>query len=82
MAGIGFELRKMLRGDSFLSDMSAYLYAAMVSSGPWLMSVLCLAVLGLYSYSGFPGWIRIFFGLPLFMSMLFHSSMWAISNLW
>ncbi|WP_421902749.1 exopolysaccharide Pel transporter PelG [Maridesulfovibrio sp.] len=53
MAGIGFELRKMLRGDSFLSDVSAYLYAAMVSSGPWLMSVLCLAVLGLYSYSGF-----------------------------
>jgi uncharacterized membrane protein len=53
MAGIGFELRKMLRGDSFLSDVSAYLYAAMVSSGPWLMSVLCLAVLGIYSYSGF-----------------------------
>ncbi len=53
MAGIGFELRKLLRGDSFLSDVSAYLYAAMVSSGPWLMSVLCLAVLGLYSYSGF-----------------------------
>lgn len=53
MAGIGFELRKMLRKDSYLSEMSAYLYAAMVSSGPWLMSVLCLAVLGLYSYSGF-----------------------------
>lgn len=53
MAGIGFELRKLLRRDSFLSDVSAYLYAAMVSSGPWLMSVLCLAVLGLYSYSGF-----------------------------
>ncbi|CCO24109.1 exopolysaccharide Pel transporter PelG [Maridesulfovibrio hydrothermalis] len=53
MAGIGFELRKMLRGDSYLAEMSAYLYAAMVSSGPWLMSVLCLAVLGLYSYSGF-----------------------------
>lgn len=53
MAGIGFELRRMLRKDSYLSEMSAYLYAAMVSSGPWLMSVLCLAVLGLYSYSGF-----------------------------
>ncbi|WP_320169599.1 exopolysaccharide Pel transporter PelG [Maridesulfovibrio sp.] len=53
MAGIGFELRKMLRKDSYLAEMSAYLYAAMVSSGPWLMSVLCLAVLGLYSYSGF-----------------------------
>ncbi len=53
MAGIGFELRRMLGKDSYLSEMSAYLYAAMVSSGPWLMSVLCLSVLGLYSYSGF-----------------------------
>ncbi len=53
MAGIGFELRKMLRRDSFVSDVGTYLYAAMVSSGPWLMSVLCLAVLGLYSYAGF-----------------------------
>ncbi|WP_027722078.1 exopolysaccharide Pel transporter PelG [Maridesulfovibrio zosterae] len=53
MAGIGFELRRMLLKDSYLAEMSAYLYAAMVSSGPWLMSVLCLAVLGLYSYSGF-----------------------------
>lgn len=53
MAGIGFELRRILRKDSYLAEMSAYLYAAMVSSGPWLMSVLCLAVLGLYSYSGF-----------------------------
>ncbi|SDK82206.1 Uncharacterized membrane protein [Maridesulfovibrio ferrireducens] len=53
MAGIGFELRRMLGKDSYLSEMSAYLYAAMVSSGPWLMSVLCLSILGLYSYSGF-----------------------------
>lgn len=53
MAGIGFELRKMLRKDSYLAEMAAYLYAAMISSGPWLMSVLCLAVLGLYTYSGF-----------------------------
>src|SRR6056297_2078549 len=47
MAGIGFELRKIQQGNSYLSDLTAYIYGAMVSSGPWLMSVLCLAILGL-----------------------------------
>lgn len=54
MAGIGFELRKLLRKDSFLADVSAYLYAALISSGPWLMSILCLSILGLYRQTGFP----------------------------
>jgi uncharacterized membrane protein len=48
MAGIGFELKKILKKDSFLSEITAYLYAAMVSSGPWLISVMCLSILGLY----------------------------------
>lgn len=46
MAGIGFELKKILKGDSFLSDITAYLYAALISSGPWLMAVVCLGILG------------------------------------
>lgn len=53
MAGIGFELRKMLVKDSYLSVFKAYLYAALVSSGPWLISILCLAVLGIYRGTGF-----------------------------
>jgi len=53
MAGIGFELRKILRRDTFLSDIGAYLYAAMISSGPWMMSVACLALLGIYRVPGF-----------------------------
>ncbi|WP_319523578.1 exopolysaccharide Pel transporter PelG [Breoghania sp.] len=48
MAGIGFELKRILNRQTFLADMTAYLYAAMVSSGPWLMSIICLAVLGVY----------------------------------
>lgn len=52
MAGIGFELRKLLGGGSFLAEMRAYLYAALVSSGPWLLSVICLGVLSLYRVSG------------------------------
>ena len=51
MAGIGFELKKILDRQSFLSDLTAYMYAAMVSSGPWLMSILSLAVLGVYHNS-------------------------------
>ncbi len=53
MAGIGFELRKILKGDTFLSEITAYLYAAMISSGPWLMAVVCLGVLGVLESSAF-----------------------------
>jgi polysaccharide biosynthesis protein PelG len=52
MAGIGFELKKILRGSTFLSEFRAYLYAAMVSSGPWLISIVCLAALGIYRGAG------------------------------
>ena len=52
MAGIGFELKKILRQQTFLSEFKAYLYAAMVSAGPWIMSIICLAVLGLYRSTG------------------------------
>jgi uncharacterized membrane protein len=33
MAGIGFELRKILKRDSLLSLMQAYSYAALISRG-------------------------------------------------
>jgi len=49
MAGIGFELKKLLHEKTFLGDFTAYLYAAMLSSGPWLMSIISLAVLGIFS---------------------------------
>ncbi|MFW5837708.1 MAG: exopolysaccharide Pel transporter PelG [Desulfovibrionaceae bacterium] len=52
MAGIGFELRKILRHDSYVSEFTAYLYAALISSGPWLLSVVCLSVLGLFRQAG------------------------------
>lgn len=47
MAGIGFRLRKMLDRDSYLSTIQAYLYSALISSGPWLITIL---VIGLLSY--------------------------------
>jgi uncharacterized membrane protein len=48
MAGIGFELKRIMRHETFLSEFTAYLYSAMISSGPWLMSILCLAILGIF----------------------------------
>jgi uncharacterized membrane protein len=51
MAGIGFELRRILAEDTFTSMVKGYLYSTVISSGPWLMSVLSLAGLGLFSVS-------------------------------
>ncbi len=51
MAGIGFELRRILAEDTYTSMVKGYLYATVISAGPWLMSVLSLAALGLYTIS-------------------------------
>ncbi|BBL79992.1 pellicle/biofilm biosynthesis Wzx-like polysaccharide transporter PelG [Rubrobacter xylanophilus] len=49
MAGIGFELQKALREESYLGKIRGYLYAAVISSGPWLLSVVALSLLGVVS---------------------------------
>jgi len=47
MAGIGFELRKILAKPGYLNTLRAYGYAALISSGPWVLSIVSLALLGL-----------------------------------
>lgn len=49
MAGIGFQLRKILKRDSYSATLRAYLYAGMISSGPWVLSILSVFVIGLMS---------------------------------
>lgn len=49
MAGIGFEIRKILRRDSYLSMFSAYAYAGIIGSGPWVLSILGVLIIGLMS---------------------------------
>jgi uncharacterized membrane protein len=49
MAGIGFELRKILDRDSLLSLIQAYIYAGIISSGAWLLSIIGILVIGVYS---------------------------------
>jgi uncharacterized membrane protein len=51
MAGIGFELRKLLQRDSLLSLLRAYGYAGVISSGPWVLSIVGMLAIGFLSFS-------------------------------
>src|SRR6476469_3569538 len=51
MAGIGFELRKILKRDSLLSMLRAYSFAAVISSGPWVLSIVGILIIGVLSYT-------------------------------
>ena len=47
MAGIGFELRKLLQRDSYAGLLKAYAYAGVISSGPWVLSIVGILLVGL-----------------------------------
>ena len=49
MAGIGFELRKILRRDNYLALFEAYTYAGLISAGPWVLSIIGVLIIGLLS---------------------------------
>lgn len=52
MAGIGFGLRHLLKQNSYLALLRAYGYAALIGSGPWVMSIVAIMVLGLIVSAG------------------------------
>lgn len=47
MAGIGFELRRILKRDSYANLFQAYGLAGIISSGPWVLSVLGVMLIGI-----------------------------------
>ena len=49
MAGIGFALRRSLASDSYLGLLRAYAVAAMIGSGPWLLSMGSMLFIGIYA---------------------------------
>jgi uncharacterized membrane protein len=49
MAGIGFEFRKLLQKDSYWGIFQAYGYSGVVSSGPWILSIIGILIVGIYS---------------------------------
>lgn len=51
MAGIGFELRKLLRKDTLLGLLQAYAYAGVIGSGPWVLSIVGILVIGVLSHA-------------------------------
>lgn len=52
MAGIGFELRRLLRSDSFLGLIRGYGYAGLISSGPWVFSIVGVLLIGMLRAGG------------------------------
>lgn len=49
MAGIGFELRKLLKKRSYAGLLQAYLYAGVIGAGPWILSIVGILVIGILS---------------------------------
>lgn len=49
MAGIGFELRKLLKRESFIGLLQAYGYAGLISAGPWVLSIIGVMLIGIMS---------------------------------
>lgn len=49
MAGIGFELRRMMRKDTLYAMMQTYTYAGLIGSGPWVISIVAILVIGLFA---------------------------------
>ena len=59
MAGIGFELRKLLKRESLLGILRAYGYAGLISSGPWVLSILGIMLVGILSVGKVSPTIRV-----------------------
>ena len=51
MAGIGFELRRLLRKNTLVGLLEAYTYAGVIGSGPWVFSIVGILLIGLFSTS-------------------------------
>ena len=51
MAGIGFELRKLLKKQTYAGLIQAYAFAGVISSGPWVLSIIGIMLIGLFSLS-------------------------------
>ncbi len=50
MAGIGFELRKLLQKETYFGLLQAYAYAGIISSGPWVLSIIGILFVGFLSF--------------------------------
>lgn len=51
MAGIGFKLRKMRKDNSLTSLAKSYTYASLLSSGPWVSSIIAILIISFLNNS-------------------------------
>lgn len=47
MAGIGFELRRLLQKETLGAKMQAFAFSAIIGSGPWILSIIAILVIGM-----------------------------------
>lgn len=47
MAGIGFELRRLMQQDTLGAKLQAFAFSAVIGSGPWILSILAIMAIGL-----------------------------------
>lgn len=47
MAGIGFELRRLLQKETLAAKMQAFGFSAIIGSGPWILSIVAILVIGM-----------------------------------
>ncbi|MDA5560827.1 exopolysaccharide Pel transporter PelG [Exiguobacterium sp. MMG028] len=45
MAGVGFKLQQLFQEDYFSSRIKAYAFAGLVTSGPWLIVIVTIALM-------------------------------------
>jgi len=49
MAGVGFRLTKYFTEKDFYKNVKGSIYSIIISSGPWLLSVISIAILGVFA---------------------------------
>lgn len=47
MAGIGFELRRLMQKDTLGAKMQAFAFSAVIGSGPWILSIVAIMAIGM-----------------------------------
>ncbi len=52
MAGIGFELRRMLKKESLSGKLQGYAFSAIIGSGPWVLSIIAILAIGMLNTRG------------------------------
>ncbi len=53
MAGIGFAIRRLLERNTYTATLQAYAYAGLISSGPWVLSIISVLLVGIISLNRF-----------------------------